>query len=312
MKQQQSLLFILILFFLNPCLYSQNKGIGIIEYKNLFQEINGSFSHHISKLSFNDSISLEVSHQQDMSSKTSEKVMSKEGQFAVIPNIYDEKGTQYYRNLNRKEFLFRYKESKPFKNPTVTENWVDINWKLLDEYKVIQGYRVQKAAGAFRGRDYNVWFTKEIPFSFGPWKLHGTPGMILEVEQKQTNMHIVADKICYPCDNKISIEKPQESENISINDYVYRWDNRNILRLLELKKQGITGLTLRKEYVPTEKSILQNRSKKSEILYEWENSQTKRSFQDKEAIESILTPDSLIRENSRDLQFPDIRNSPRN
>ena len=310
--KQQGLLVILIIFFINPFLYSQSKETGLIEYKNLFQEINGSFSHHTSKLSFNDSISLEVSHQQETTSKTSQKVMSNEGQFAVIPNIYDEKGTQYYRNLNRKEFLFRYKESKPFKNPTVTENWVKINWKLLDEYKVIQGFKVQKAVGSFRGRDYTVWFTKEIPFPFGPWKLHGAPGIILEVEQKQTNMHIVADKICYPCDNNTSIEKPEESENISIQEYVYRWDNRNVLRLLELKKLGITGLTLRKQYVPTEKSILENRKRKSEVLYEWENDQTKRSFQDKEAIESILTPDSLIRENYPNLQLPDIRNFPNN
>lgn len=312
MKPQSSPLFILILLFITPFLYSQSKGTGIIEYKNLFQEIDGSFSHHISRLSFNDSCSLEVSHQQEMVKKTSEKVIGNAGQFAVIPNIYDEKGTQYYRNLALKEFLFRYKESKPFKNPTVTENWVNINWKLLDEYKTIQGYRVQKATGTFRGRDYIIWFTKEILFPFGPWKLHGAPGIILEVEQKQTNMHIIADNICYPCDTKTLIEKPQESENISINDYVFRWDNRNIVKLLEFKKQGITGLTLRKQYVPTEKSILEYRKKQSEILYEWENDQTRRSFQDKEAIQSILTPDSLIRENSSELSFPQIRNSSRN
>jgi GLPGLI family protein len=33
--------------------------------------------------------------------------------------------------------------------------------------------------GKFRDRVHTVWFTNEIPVSFGPWKLNGLPCIII-------------------------------------------------------------------------------------------------------------------------------------
>jgi GLPGLI family protein len=58
-------------------------------------------------------------------------------------------------------------------------------WKFLPDSvstKVL-GYECNAAETSFRGRHYRVWFTMEIPFSFGPWKFRGLPGLILKVEE---------------------------------------------------------------------------------------------------------------------------------
>ena len=58
-------------------------------------------------------------------------------------------------------------------------------WELLPDTMTIISYSCQKAVCNFKGRDYEVWFTPEIPRSEGPWKLHGLPGLILKAYDSQ-------------------------------------------------------------------------------------------------------------------------------
>ena len=58
-------------------------------------------------------------------------------------------------------------------------------WVLLEDLKEIGGYRCQKAKTTFKGRVYTAWFTSEIPFHFGPWILHGLPGLIMSAEDEK-------------------------------------------------------------------------------------------------------------------------------
>lgn len=52
-------------------------------------------------------------------------------------------------------------------------------WTIHPETLTILSYPCQRATCNFRGRDYEAWFTMDIPRSDGPWKLHGLPGLIL-------------------------------------------------------------------------------------------------------------------------------------
>jgi GLPGLI family protein len=54
------------------------------------------------------------------------------------------------------------------------------NWEFVDEKKQIGKYTCQKAITKYCGRIWIVWFTTELPYPYGPWKLHGLPGLIME------------------------------------------------------------------------------------------------------------------------------------
>lgn len=58
-------------------------------------------------------------------------------------------------------------------------------WELHPDTTTILSYSCQKATCRFKGRDYEAWFTLEIPRSEGPWKLQGLPGLILRAEDSR-------------------------------------------------------------------------------------------------------------------------------
>lgn len=67
----------------------------------------------------------------------------------------------------------------------VDEQIPDINWTITDSSKQIGSFLCQKAMTHFRGRDYEAWFTTQLPFTTGPWKLNGLPGLILEAQDQK-------------------------------------------------------------------------------------------------------------------------------
>lgn len=54
------------------------------------------------------------------------------------------------------------------------------DWLITDRTKTILDYTCQQATCNFRGREWVVWFTPDIPVANGPWKLGGLPGLIME------------------------------------------------------------------------------------------------------------------------------------
>lgn len=59
----------------------------------------------------------------------------------------------------------------------------EMEWKIVEDSTTnILGYECVMAETDYHGRHWNVWFSPEIPLPFGPWKLHGLPGLILKAE----------------------------------------------------------------------------------------------------------------------------------
>lgn len=283
MKEKWTIVFCFII----STVFAQNDSVtqGVITYKNKFTQIDKSEDYYVSKLFFNVTESLSLSHKYGMDEDNGNRMDYESGNVRVVQSAYDEKGTMYYRNNDTKQFLFRFKANKPFPAYLVTDTWIDIDWQLKEEYKTILNYKVQKAIGEFRGRKWTVWFSRDIPMSFGPLKLHGLPGVILEA--KDSKFCITATNICYPCKTG-AIEVPDEDLKWSIKEYAHIWDNYATYTVLENNKLGLYGLFLSE--VPTEASIREKRKNRMDLQYEWEDKNTKRAIYDKKIINQVLVP----------------------
>lgn len=71
------------------------------------------------------------------------------------------------------------------------------DWQLLDGDSIVCGYLCHKATTIFRGRIWTVWYTLDLPYSDGPWKFCGLPGLVLYAYDSK-------DKFRFNC---IGIEK---------------------------------------------------------------------------------------------------------
>ena len=75
------------------------------------------------------------------------------------------------------------------------EELPSIPWIIRDSVKTICGCPCRQAEGDFRGRRYTVFFAEDIPVSYGPWKLQGLPGLILEAYDSEGRIRFVAESI---------------------------------------------------------------------------------------------------------------------
>ncbi len=62
-----------------------------------------------------------------------------------------------------------------------------ITWKITNDTKDRDGFRVQKAVAQFGGRQWTAWFTTDLPFSEGPYKFTGLPGLVTDVSDAESN-----------------------------------------------------------------------------------------------------------------------------
>lgn len=84
-----------------------------------------------------------------------------------------------------------------------------IDWEIQPENKEILGFKVQKATGNFAGRNYIAWFAPELPFSDGPYKFSGLPGLILEISDLKNHYHFsltAFQKLANPVDKLLNLD----------------------------------------------------------------------------------------------------------
>lgn len=68
-------------------------------------------------------------------------------------------------------------------------------WELHPDTATFLAYTCYRATCRFRGRNYEAWYTPEIPRSEGPWKLQGLPGLILKASDSRQHYTFVCTGI---------------------------------------------------------------------------------------------------------------------
>lgn len=169
--------FIIILFFIFSISIAQKINQHII--KVVYDEYR-TFSPAI--INFDIGTLMSNTDQSYYSSVPTSKIRNGEAADATKISINSEGAGKSEVILNKKlnKLIERKKEHKILKkNFAITESIPKMRWKYLPDLKKINSFVCKKATTTFRGRIYEVWYTEKIPFSAGPWKFNGLPGLIL-------------------------------------------------------------------------------------------------------------------------------------
>ncbi|MDP5121807.1 MAG: GLPGLI family protein [Spirosomaceae bacterium] len=93
-----------------------------------------------------------------------------------------------------------------------TEPLPAVTWNITNETATKVGYPCQKATTTYGGRDYEAWFTFQIPIQDGPYKFSGLPGLIVEMYDTENHYHFTLAGLEKATSGEIAV-----SENKLIN-----------------------------------------------------------------------------------------------
>lgn len=184
MRLNLILSFLFILF--SSGLYAQQSGEII--YRKVYSNWDGD---RVEVLKFDGSECVYIEENKKFKATTAEG-------YSVT---YAPRDQKWYLNMNSMEVIEQVMDAK--KKSYVLWGYQDTpyEWHIHDEFKTINGYRTQKATAMDKVSEWGkatVWFTTEIPLPYGPHRLFGLPGLILEASlAKDFNSKYVFDSIVY-------------------------------------------------------------------------------------------------------------------
>jgi len=202
--------FVLLLFFTFTT-YSQNKAK--IEYQMVLGFMN--FAEFNSSLIFDNEKSLFTYKAKSGGELHKNSESSLEHNFTIIDTttniiLIDKKKNLLFESHNKEKNFFTY------------EKLPKLKWELLPETKVFKNITCFLAKTNFRGRVYYAWYAPEIPVLYGPWKLYGLPGLIIEAydEKKEVIFQFSKIQIPYKYDFDTINNQIDKSDKISLLEYL--------------------------------------------------------------------------------------------
>lgn len=176
-------------------------------------------------------------------------------QKTILTYDFDEEGDVFYKNFRNNKLIFRLVNKN---NPIiVSEPQIPkLKWSLQqEETKIIGKFICQKATTSFRGRDYEAWYTLEIPISNGPWKFQGLPGLILEIytTDKDRSFSYTIESIEILSNINEKIKPPILGEKRDIFSYqkeIEEKENERIKKINSQSQENRSGFIITRSIIP--------------------------------------------------------------
>ena len=173
-----------------------------------------------------------------------------------------------YTNLNTNKLSST--ETITFDNSLylVTEALPKLEWDLshADTLK-IGTYICNKATTSFRGRNYIAWYTNDIAITFGPWKFHGLPGLILDMYDETHKFEWIVTKISKKVINEKTLNQDKHDVNmdlkafVALREEVFNKKMNNFKNNLKSRQDRGTNVSV----------DTFNKRQGRELLFEWED-----------------------------------------
>lgn len=119
---------------------------------------------------------------------------------------------EFYQNTKSGIWL---KTSETTGKKYTVQDSIDFDWVVTKETKTINGFTCFKAELPENKQIKEVWFTPQIPTSFGPLGFGGLPGLIVEVKRGTFVLSLVEISTNQP----VNIKKPDFGTLISAEKY---------------------------------------------------------------------------------------------
>ncbi|MEO6039670.1 MAG: GLPGLI family protein [Saprospiraceae bacterium] len=141
----------------------------------------------------------------------------------------DKCGFPYFKMHREQKIFYRARCINKKETCLVEDTLGAIAWLLQPEHKRFGKFDCRRATGLFRGREYEAWYTLEIPIPSGPFKFGGLPGLILELQSTDGKVKFLFSYLEIGPGISLAIKVPPgENSGLNYNTYAQaNWERIN-------------------------------------------------------------------------------------
>lgn len=153
-----------------------------------------------------------------------------------------------------------------------------INWTIEPDTKNFNDLVCQKATARFKGRNYTAWFCSQLPYSNGPWKLGGLPGLVLEAYDDKKEVVFAFESFEDVSQRQVAIKTPSNTTRATQAEFTqlqeaYKKDPQGFMRTRMAGSGGgggniigvTTGGSISASSMPMSINVTGGSSKKQEM-----------------------------------------------